>query len=98
MSGWSLADMAVRRVGKRIVNGVVERHTGISDVTGTLGTVGEMVIPPIAEAYRGNPNESWVWRWERRLRWTAGLAAGAATIAGLAWIGWRFLRPEKPTE
>jgi len=94
MSGWDVAGVIAKQLGGRLVNGVVERHTGINDidVAGTAGMVGTAVVPIIASAYRGQPDDTWVWRWERRIRWTFGLGLGVGAIVGGGYLAWKYLR------
>lgn len=92
--GWGIAGLAVRKIGGRLLDGVVERHTGIEDVnlSGTIETVGTAVAPMIADAYSVKPNEGLIQRWERRLRWSLGIGVGLTAVIGVGWIAWRHLK------
>lgn len=96
MGAWDLAGLAVKKIGGRVVNGVVARHVGFdADVVGTLGMVGPAIGGVISDAYRAQPDEPWTQTWGRRVKWTTGLALGAGALAGLGWLGWKYLAKEK---
>ncbi len=87
-----VASYAAKKIGGRVLNGVVDRHFGFGvDVAETLGMVNGALVPIVKDAYAAHPGETRVETWGRRVKWTGGIAAGITVFAGAAYLGWRFL-------
>jgi hypothetical protein len=98
---WDVAGVAARKIGGRVLNGVVERHLGFDDVdvAGALGMAGDVIVPAVKTAYAAQPEEPWTQTWGRRAKWTLGIAAGITAVGGLVWIGYRYLgKPSEPKD
>ena len=84
-----------------VLDGVVERHTGINGVglSDALSFAGGAIIPMISEAYTKKPEDGLVSLWERRARWSLGIAAALGLVGGVAYAGYRFLgKPTHPDD
>lgn len=93
LGAWDIAGIAARRVGGRVLNGVVERHLGVDDVdvAGALGMASDALVPVVKNAYSEQPGEPWWSTWGRRLKWTAAIVGTTAAVGGVCYLGWRFL-------
>lgn len=93
IGAWGIAGIAAKRVGSRVLNGVVERHLGMDDVdiAGALGMAGGALFPVFRNAYSEQPGEPWYQTWGRRAKWTAAIVGTAAAVGGVAWLGWKYL-------
>ena len=93
MGVWDVAGVAARRIGGRVLNGVVERHLGFGDVdvAGALGLAGDVIVPAVKDAYSVQLEEHWTQTWGRRVKWTAGILGGIAVVGGAAYVGYRWL-------
>jgi len=99
IGAWDIAGIAAKRVGGRVLNGVVERHLGMDDVdvAGALGMAGGALLPVFKDAYTQHPGEAWWLTWGRRLKWTAAIAGTVATVGGVAYLGWKYLGKKEET-
>lgn len=97
---WNIAKVTATKLGGRVLDGVVDRHAGVNvGLSDTLNFAGGAVVPMIAEAYARQPEDTFVNLWERRARWTLGLAAAAAAFGGAGYAAYRMLkRAEPPAE
>lgn len=100
MGVWDVAGVAAKRIGGRVLNGVVERHLGFDDVdvAGALGMAGDVIVPAVRDAYSAQPDEPWTQTWGRRVKWTAGIVGGAAVLGGVVWVGWHWLGKSKGSD
>ncbi len=65
MGAWDIAGIAAKKIGGRVLNGVVERHLGMDDVdvAGAVGLVSGAVIPMVKDAYSVHEGEPWYETW-----------------------------------
>lgn len=96
---WDIAGIAAKKVGGRVLNGVVERHLGMDDVdvAGALGMAGGALYPVFRDAYSEQPGEPWYATWGRRLKWTAAIAGGVAVVGGTGYLVWKYLGKKEET-
>jgi hypothetical protein len=89
--------VAVKKIGGRVLNGVVERHLGISDldIYGPAGMAGLAVTPILQDAYAARPDEPFLMTWQRRICWSLGIAGTVALIGGSAYLAWKYLGKSK---
>lgn len=93
IDAWDIAGLAAKRVGGRVLNGVVERHLGMDDVdvAGALGMAGGALFPVFRQAYEKQPGEPWWATWGRRAKWTAAIVGTVAVVGGAGYLGWKYL-------
>lgn len=93
VDAWDIAGLAAKRVGGRVLNGVVERHLGMDDidVAGALGMAGGALFPVFKQAYEKQPGEPWWATLGRRAKWTAAIVGTVAAVGGVGYLGWRYL-------
>lgn len=95
---WNIAKVTAAKLGGRVLDGVVERHTGVSvGLSDTLNMAGGAVVPMISEAYTQQPEDTFLSLWERRARWSLGLAAAAAAFGGAGYAAYRMLKRSEPS-
>jgi hypothetical protein len=93
IGAWDIAGIAAKKVGGRVLNGVVERHLGMDDVdvAGAVGMAGGALFPVFRDAYSAQHGEPWYSTWGRRLKWTAAIVGTTAAVGGVAYLGWKYL-------
>jgi hypothetical protein len=86
--------LIVQKLGGRLLNSAVERHTGMKDVdiAGAVGMAGTVLKPVVEEAYSGQQlGETKLDVVQRRVVWSFGLGGIAVLTLGGAWALWHWL-------